>query len=93
MSDDALRLRLLGRVESADGNGAVTLPGALSRAIVARLPLAGGAFVHRDTLIDELWEDHEAKGPVNALVTASGDDFARACTLTWAPPTPPAPAS
>ncbi|MEV6537668.1 BTAD domain-containing putative transcriptional regulator [Streptomyces sp. NPDC051665] len=67
MNDDALHFRLLGRLELADGNGAVALPGALSRAIVARLLLAGGAVVHRDTLIDELWEDREAKDPVNAL--------------------------
>ncbi|WP_406130296.1 AfsR/SARP family transcriptional regulator [Streptomyces sp. NBC_00989] len=67
MSDDALHLRLLGRLELADGSGAVTLPGAVSRAIVGRLLLAGGAVVHRDTLIDELWEEHEAKDPVNAL--------------------------
>ena len=67
MNDDALHLRLLGRLELADGSGAVALPGAVSRAIVARLLLAGGAVVHRDTLIDELWEDREAKDPVNAL--------------------------
>ncbi|MEV6502896.1 AfsR/SARP family transcriptional regulator [Streptomyces prunicolor] len=67
MNDDALHLRLLGRLELADGSGAVALPGAVSRAIVGRLLLAGGAVVHRDTLIDELWEDREAKDPVNAL--------------------------
>ncbi|WP_405571480.1 NB-ARC domain-containing protein [Streptomyces phaeochromogenes] len=67
MNDDAMHFRLLGRLELADGSGAVTLPGAVSRAIVGRLLLAGGAVVHRDTLIDELWEDREAKDPVNAL--------------------------
>ncbi|WOX07626.1 AfsR/SARP family transcriptional regulator [Streptomyces sp. N50] len=67
MNDDALHLRLLGRLELADGSGAVALPGAVSRAIVARLLLAGGSVVHRDTLIDELWADREAKDPVNAL--------------------------
>ncbi|MGA5500532.1 AfsR/SARP family transcriptional regulator [Streptomyces umbrinus] len=67
MNDDAMHFRLLGRLELADGSGAVALPGAVSRAIVGRLLLAGGAVVHRDTLIDELWEDREAKDPVNAL--------------------------
>ncbi|WP_405970149.1 NB-ARC domain-containing protein [Streptomyces sp. NBC_00988] len=67
MNDDALHLRLLGRLELADGSGAVALPGAVSRTIVGRLLLAGGAVVHRDTLIDELWEDRQAKDPVNAL--------------------------
>ncbi|MEU5294298.1 AfsR/SARP family transcriptional regulator [Streptomyces umbrinus] len=67
MNDDAMHFRLLGRLEVADGSGAVALPGAVSRAIVGRLLLAGGAVVHRDTLIDELWEDREAKDPVNAL--------------------------
>ncbi|MEW1825354.1 BTAD domain-containing putative transcriptional regulator [Streptomyces sp. NPDC088196] len=67
MNDDALHLRLLGRLELADGSGAVALPGAVSRAIVGRLLLAGGAVVHRDTLIEELWEEREAKDPVNAL--------------------------
>ena len=67
MNDDALRLRLLGRLELADRSGAVALPGAVSRAIVGRLLLAGGAVVHRDTLIDERWEEREAKDPVNAL--------------------------
>ena len=67
MNDHTMRLRLLGRLELADGSGAVALPGAVSRAIVGRLLLAGGAVVHRDTLIDELWEEREAKDPVNAL--------------------------
>ncbi|MFJ4788456.1 AfsR/SARP family transcriptional regulator [Streptomyces sp. NPDC088794] len=67
MNDDALHLRLLGRLELADGSGAIALPGAVSRAIVGRLLLAGGAVVRRDTLIDELWADRDAKDPVNAL--------------------------
>ncbi|MFD3373525.1 MULTISPECIES: BTAD domain-containing putative transcriptional regulator [unclassified Streptomyces] len=67
MNDDALHFRLLGRLELADGSGAVALPGELSRAIVGRLLLAGGAVVHRDTLLDELWEHRRAKDPVNAL--------------------------
>ncbi|MGW3285297.1 AfsR/SARP family transcriptional regulator [Streptomyces sp. NPDC001002] len=67
MNDDALHLRLLGRLELADGSGAIALPGAVSRAVVGRLLLAGGAVVRRDTLIDELWEDRDAKDPVNAL--------------------------
>lgn len=67
MNDDALRFRLLGRLELADRSGAVALPGALSRALVGRLLLARGAVVHRDTLIDELWEERQAKDPVNAL--------------------------
>ncbi|MGW3417968.1 AfsR/SARP family transcriptional regulator [Streptomyces phaeochromogenes] len=67
MNDDAMHFRLLGRLELADGSGVVALPGAVSRAIVGRLLLAGGGVVHRDTLIDELWEEREAKDPVNAL--------------------------
>ncbi|MFI6274144.1 AfsR/SARP family transcriptional regulator [Streptomyces sp. NPDC050988] len=67
MNDDAMHFRLLGRLELADGSGAVALPGAVSRALVGRLLLFGGAVVHRDTLIDELWEEREAKDPVNAL--------------------------
>ncbi|MFI6406734.1 AfsR/SARP family transcriptional regulator [Streptomyces sp. NPDC050548] len=67
MNDDGIRFRLLGRLELADASGAVALPGAVSRAVVGRLLLAGGAVVHRDTLIDELWEERGAKDPVNAL--------------------------
>ena len=67
MNDDGIHFRLLGRLELADGSGALALPGAVSRAIVGRLLLAGGAVVHRDTLIDELWEERGAKDPVNAL--------------------------
>ena len=67
MNDDGIHFRLLGRLELADASGAVALPGAVSRAVVGRLLLAGGAVVHRDTLIDELWEERGAKDPVNAL--------------------------
>ena len=63
----AMRFRLLGRLELVNGSGAVTLPGAVSRAIVGRLLLAHGAVVQRDTLIDELWEERGTKDPVNAL--------------------------
>lgn len=42
MNDDALHLRLLGRLELADGNGAVALPDPVSRTIVGRLLLAKG---------------------------------------------------
>ncbi|MGW1214422.1 AfsR/SARP family transcriptional regulator [Streptomyces sp. NPDC002499] len=62
-----MRFRLLGRLELVNGEGAVTLPGAMSRAIVGRLLLAHGTVVRRDTLIGELWEEREAKDPVNAL--------------------------
>ncbi|MGH1552879.1 AfsR/SARP family transcriptional regulator [Streptomyces sp. L7] len=67
MNDGGIHFRLLGRLELADASGAVALPGAVSRAVVGRLLLAGGAVVHRDTLIDELWEERGAKDPVNAL--------------------------
>lgn len=63
----SMQFRLLGRLELDSREGAVLLPGALSRAIVGRLLLAEGATVRRDTLIDELWQDREAKDPVNAL--------------------------
>ncbi|MEV0036444.1 BTAD domain-containing putative transcriptional regulator [Streptomyces sp. NPDC050804] len=60
--------RLLGRLEVAGDDGSVVrLSGALARAVVGRLLLAGGRPVRRDTLIDELWHDREAKNPVNAL--------------------------
>ncbi|MEV0036459.1 BTAD domain-containing putative transcriptional regulator [Streptomyces sp. NPDC050804] len=51
----------------SDDGSPVPLPGSLSRAVVGRLLLAGGRAVQRDTLIDELWADREAKDPVNAL--------------------------
>ncbi|WP_093717482.1 BTAD domain-containing putative transcriptional regulator [Actinacidiphila alni] len=62
-----MHFRLLGRLELATGDDVLALPGALSRAIVGRLLLARGAVVQRDVLVDELWEDREAKDPVNAL--------------------------
>ncbi|MGW7545251.1 BTAD domain-containing putative transcriptional regulator [Streptomyces sp. NPDC054770] len=62
-----MHFRLLGPLELVSDHGAVVLPGALSRAIVTRLLLAGGAVVQRDTLIDDLWAEREAKDPVNAL--------------------------
>ncbi|WP_217545219.1 BTAD domain-containing putative transcriptional regulator [Streptomyces sp. GbtcB6] len=62
-----MRFRLLGPLELLTDRGAVVLPGVLSRAIVARLLLARGAVVQRDTLIDDLWAEREAKDPVNAL--------------------------
>jgi predicted ATPase/DNA-binding SARP family transcriptional activator len=80
----AMLFRLLGRPELVNGNGAIALPGAVSRAIVGRLLLAHGAVVRRDTLIEELWEERGAKDPVNALqvqmaklrsaLTAGGED-------------------
>ena len=62
-----MHLRLLGRLELVGENGPVSVPGAVARAIVGRLLLAGGAVVRRDDLVDELWEDRTAKDPVNAL--------------------------
>ncbi|MFI9759315.1 BTAD domain-containing putative transcriptional regulator [Streptomyces sp. NPDC051963] len=62
-----MHFRLLGPLELVSGRGAVALPGVLSRAIVGRLLLAGGAVVQRDMLIDDLWAEREAKDPVNAL--------------------------
>ncbi|MFI6463865.1 AfsR/SARP family transcriptional regulator [Streptomyces sp. NPDC050538] len=62
-----MRFRLLGRLELMTANGAVTPPGAVSRAIVGRLLLAHGAVVQRDTLVEELWEERTTKNPVGAL--------------------------
>ncbi|MEV4880112.1 AfsR/SARP family transcriptional regulator [Streptomyces cyaneofuscatus] len=58
---------LLGRLRLRTGSGAVGLPGPVSRSIVARLLLARGGVVQRDTLIDELWVEREARHPANAL--------------------------
>ncbi|MFJ2105184.1 BTAD domain-containing putative transcriptional regulator [Streptomyces microflavus] len=63
-----MRFGLLGRLDVLTGTGvAVRLPGALPRAIVARLLLGRGAVVQRDVIIDELWWERETKDPVNAL--------------------------
>ncbi|MFD8107258.1 AfsR/SARP family transcriptional regulator [Streptomyces microflavus] len=58
---------LLGRLRPRTGSGVVGLPGPVSRSIVARLLLARGGVVQRDTLIDELWGEREARNPANAL--------------------------
>lgn len=58
---------LLGRLRLRIGSGVVGLPGPVSRSIVARLLLARGDVVQRDTLIDELWGEREARNPANAL--------------------------
>ncbi|MFJ3494363.1 AfsR/SARP family transcriptional regulator [Streptomyces sp. NPDC086091] len=63
-----MRFRLLGRLDVTASDGTpIDLSGLLARSIVARLVLAGGRPVQRDTLIDELWGDREARNPVNAL--------------------------
>ncbi|KOU42271.1 hypothetical protein ADK55_25065 [Streptomyces sp. WM4235] len=63
-----MHFRLLGRLDvTASDGSSIALPGALARAIVARLALAGGRPVQRDVLIDELWSEREARNPVNAL--------------------------
>ncbi|GFN09151.1 hypothetical protein Smic_77070 [Streptomyces microflavus] len=63
-----MRFGLLGRLDVLTGTGvAVRPPGALPRAIVARLLLGRGAVVQRDVIIDELWWERETKDPVNAL--------------------------
>ncbi|MET7572200.1 BTAD domain-containing putative transcriptional regulator [Streptomyces sp. NPDC005492] len=62
-----MRFRLLGRLELLNGGGSVVPTGAVSRAVVGRLLLAGGEVVRRDTLVDDLWRERETKDPVNAL--------------------------
>ncbi|MYR93554.1 MULTISPECIES: BTAD domain-containing putative transcriptional regulator, partial [unclassified Streptomyces] len=63
-----MRFGLLGRLRILSGTGVpVHLPGALSRAVVARLLLGRGSVVQRDVIIDELWADRDAKDPVNAV--------------------------
>ncbi|MEW2190941.1 AfsR/SARP family transcriptional regulator [Streptomyces microflavus] len=62
-----MHFALLGRLRLRTGRGVVGLPGPVSRSIVARLLLARGGVVQRDTLIDELWGEREARNPANAL--------------------------
>ncbi|SEM19862.1 Predicted ATPase [Streptacidiphilus jiangxiensis] len=62
-----MRVRLLGPLDVVGDAGAVRLPGAVPRAIVARLLLARGDVVRRDDLVDDIWEQRSAKDPVNAL--------------------------
>jgi DNA-binding SARP family transcriptional activator len=62
-----MRFRLLGRLEVTGDGGVVALPGAVPRAILGRLLLARGDVVRRDILVDDIWEEREAKDPVNAL--------------------------
>jgi predicted ATPase/DNA-binding SARP family transcriptional activator len=62
-----MHFALLGRLRLRTGSGVVGLPGPVSRSIVARLLLARGGVVQRDTLIDELWGEREARNPANAL--------------------------
>ncbi len=62
-----MHFALLGRLRLRTGSGVVGLPGTVSRSIVARLLLARGGVVQRDTLIDELWGEREARNPANAL--------------------------
>lgn len=62
-----MHFALLGRLRLRTGSGVVGLPGPVSRFIVARLLLARGGVVQRDTLIDELWGEREARNPANAL--------------------------
>ncbi|MGW5333101.1 BTAD domain-containing putative transcriptional regulator [Streptomyces bauhiniae] len=58
---------MLGRLEVIASDGSHLDLSALGRALLARLVLAGGRSVQRDTLIDELWGERAAKDPVNAL--------------------------
>ncbi len=62
-----MHFALHGRLRPRTGSGVVGLPGPVSRSIVARLLLARGGVVQRDTLIDELWGEREARNPANAL--------------------------
>ncbi|MFJ2264733.1 AfsR/SARP family transcriptional regulator [Streptomyces sp. NPDC087844] len=63
-----MHFQLLGPVRAFTDDGTeIPLPGARSRAVLGRLLLAEEQSVARDVLIAELWQEGDAKNPLNAL--------------------------
>lgn len=63
-----MEVRLLGPVTVVlDGDEAVVLDGARSRAVLALLAVRGNEWVHRDVVIDELWADDPPKTARNSV--------------------------
>ncbi|MFI6910166.1 BTAD domain-containing putative transcriptional regulator [Nonomuraea sp. NPDC050394] len=62
-----MRIEVLGPVRAFAGDGAPIELGAMARALLARLALAGGETVPADALVDGLWGERPRGGTVNAL--------------------------
>lgn len=82
MSDDRLRIRLLGPLAVTRDGVAVDIRGRRPRALLSVLALAGGRSVPVDLLVDRIWGVEELPGDVRGslhtyvrrLRTALGDD-------------------
>ncbi|MEW2529710.1 BTAD domain-containing putative transcriptional regulator [Streptomyces sp. NPDC047071] len=67
VSGTRLRVTLLGAFQVCRGDAVLPVPGARSRALVARLALAGGDAVGASGLIDAIWAEDPPSGPGHAL--------------------------
>lgn len=66
-SGTRLRVTLLGAFQVCRGDAVLPVPGTRSRALVARLALAGGHAVEASALIDAIWAEEPPSGPGHAL--------------------------
>ncbi len=64
---DAVGVRILGAVELAVPSGSLPLGAAKERCVLAALAVAGGAPVHRDRLIEALWDGAAPRSAAKAL--------------------------
>ncbi len=64
---DAVGVRILGTVELAVPSGPLPLGAAKERCVLAALAVAGGAPVHRDRLVEALWEGDAPRSATKAL--------------------------
>ncbi|GAA2671759.1 BTAD domain-containing putative transcriptional regulator [Streptomyces lunalinharesii] len=62
-----LGVTLLGAFEASRGDVVLPVPGARLQALVARLALAGGRAVARETLVDAIWAADPPTDPAHAL--------------------------
>jgi DNA-binding SARP family transcriptional activator len=62
-----MEFRILGPLEVHDGSGAVRVPGAKERALLADLLVHAGRVVAADRLVEDLWGDRPPGNPANTL--------------------------
>src|SRR5215218_4084304 len=62
-----MEFRILGPLEVHDGSGAVRVPGAKERALLADLLVHAGRVVAADRLVDDLWGEELPGNPTNTL--------------------------
>ncbi|MFT4300109.1 MAG: BTAD domain-containing putative transcriptional regulator [Aeromicrobium sp.] len=83
-----LRVELLGPVRVLAAGREIDLGGTRSRALVARLALAGGRPLPADAVIDDLWGDDlpaDARGALQSVVSRTRRRLPDGEALSWSP--------